>query len=243
MEILPKYQIFGSENSTDIDVVFFIEEIPSKISKSADLCKEFSNLYATIYREKRTINSNLAVLNNGILVDVFKGTTDELNNALFYTYLLHDQEYGNSLSRLLKRDVNLKYLRCARMILSFLSRTKYRNNVKLALKGSIETKLDVLKLINLTSLIDFGKTINDVEVKKSIAFQIGQTLLLNEGIEVYTKNDISMHMNKLEHYLMRIEPTDFLVLQTYLTYFSNSLEERIPNMNYKTEYKYDGSLL
>jgi hypothetical protein len=240
---LPKFQIFGSENSTDIDVVFFIEEIPSQISKSADLCKKFNNLYAAIYNEIRTINSNLAVLNNGILVDVFKGTTDELNNALFCTYLLHNQEYGNSISRLLKRDVNLKYLRCARMILSFLSRTTYRNSVKLGLKGSIETKLDVLKLINLTSLIDFGKNMNDVEVKKSIAFQLGQTLLLNVGIEVYTKNDISRHINQLEPYLMRCVPTDFLSLQTYLTAFGNSLEARMPIMNYKTEYKYNTSFL
>ncbi|MCU0329311.1 MAG: hypothetical protein MUE53_09995 [Chitinophagales bacterium] len=240
---LPKFQIFGSENSTDIDVLFFVEEIPSQISKCADLCKEFNNMYATFYKEKRTINSNLAVLNNGILVDVFKGTTDELNNALFCTYLLHNQEFGNSILRLLDRDVNLKYLRCARMILSFLSRTTYRNSVKLALKGSIETKLDVLKSINLNSLVDFGKNMKDLEIKKSIAFQLGQTLLLSNGIEVYTKNDISRHINQLEPYLKRREPTDFLVLQTYLTAFSNSLEARIPNMIYKTEYKFDASFL
>lgn len=38
------------------------------------------------------MNCNLVVVNDGILVDCFKGTVDELNNAILYTYGLHKQE-------------------------------------------------------------------------------------------------------------------------------------------------------
>lgn len=125
----PIYQIFGSENSLDVDVVFFIEEMPETIVEKLALSKEFSKSITSFFPEKE-INANLAVCKNGHLVEVYKGTTDELNNALFYTYSFHEQKQENQITKLLLRDVDLKFLRSIRMILSFLSRTEYRILVK-----------------------------------------------------------------------------------------------------------------
>lgn len=80
----PIYQIFGSENSLDVDLVFFVEKMPETIVEKLTLSKDLSKLIVPVFPEK-VINANLAVCKNGHLVEVYKGTTDELNNALFYT--------------------------------------------------------------------------------------------------------------------------------------------------------------
>jgi hypothetical protein len=243
MLTLTKYQIFGSENSTDLDVVFFIDKIPSTVFEAAELCKYYGAEYENFNLNDKAINPNIAVLQEGVLTDVFKGTSDELNNALFYTYCYHEQNYVNSISSVLKRDVNLKFLRCARMILAFLSKTIYRTNIKQALNSTILTKLQVLKEIDLTILTNLGKGTNLIDTKKSLAFQLGQTLLLDKGIEVYTKNGIISHILEVDPYLMRDPSSDLLNLQILLDEFANRLEDRIPKMRFLDEYKYDLSLL
>lgn len=235
---MPTYQIFGSQNSLDIDVVFFIEKIPDTISDAANLCKQYSELLISTSDKHKKINANLAVVQNGILQDVFKGTTDELNNALFYTYTLREQKQVNQITKLLVRDINLKYLRCARMILSFLTKTTYRGIIKQALNTDIQTKLEVLKNIDLNNISDFGKQVDVIEIKKTIAFQLGQTILLNRGIEVYTKDEVAANFNVLKPYLYRDVQTNFTDLQNTINTFIITLEERIPSMKYTTEYKY-----
>ncbi|MBL0287093.1 MAG: hypothetical protein IPQ19_06650 [Bacteroidetes bacterium] len=147
MNTIPIYQIFGSQNSLDIDVVFFVDKIPDTINNAANLCKQYSELLISTSDKNKKTNANLAVVQNGNLQDVFKGTVDELNNALFYTYALHEQKHVNQITKLSVRDINLKYLRCARMILSFLTKTTYRGIIKQALNTNIQTKLEVLKIL------------------------------------------------------------------------------------------------
>jgi hypothetical protein len=237
MDNLPTYQIFGSENSTDVDIVFFVDKIPNTIIDAANLCKQYCSSLELDYNKKK-LNANLAVKQNGILKDVFKGTSDELNNALYHTYKHHQQKHEQQISRLLMRDINLKYLRCSRMILSFLTKTSFRNNIKTALDSTIQTKLEVLKNIDLNLIIDFGRNANIIEIKKTIAFQLGQTLLLNDGIEVYTKNEVADKINILKPYLLRDTQTNFNDLQQTLNTYIITLEKRIPLMNSTIEYKY-----
>ena len=199
MNTIPVYQIFGSQNSLDVDVVFFVDKIPDTINNAANLCKQYSELLISTSDKNKKINVNLAVVQNGILQDVFKGTVDELNNALFYTYVLHEQKYVNQITKLSVRDINLKYLRCARMILSFLTKTSYRGIIKQALNTNI---------------------------------------LLNDGIEVYTKDEVAANFKVLKPYLYRDESTNFTDIQNTLNTFIITLEERIPFMKYTTEYKY-----
>jgi len=238
MNSLPIFQIFGSQNSTDTDVVFFVDVIPNEILNAANLCKQHNDIFASKNSNTKRINTNIAVVKDGILQDVFKGTTDELNNALYYTYNLHQQEYDCQITQLLQRDVDLKYLRCARMILSFLTKTTFRNSVKKALNTDIQTKLDVLKIISLNTIDDFGTKTDITEMKKTMAFQLGQTLLLNDGIEVYTKDEVANNFTELSSYLYREENTDFQNLQTALSKFIITLEERIKTIKSTTEYKY-----
>ncbi|RUT69284.1 hypothetical protein D0817_17450 [Flavobacterium cupreum] len=234
----PIYQIFGSENSLDADVVFFVKEMPETIVEKLSLSKEFSKTITSFFPEK-VINANLAVLKNGHLTEVYKGTTDELNNALFYTYQFHEQKQENQITKLLVRDVDLKFLRSSRMILSFVSKTEYRVLVKKALKGNLNEKIQALETIKLSAIASFGKEKKSPDSIKSIAFQLGQTIALQEGKEIYTKNQIAASFPDLRKYLSREENVDFNDLQKWLSTFIEIIKTRLSLMKNTSEYKYE----
>lgn len=234
----PIYQIFGSENSLDVDLVFFIEEMPETIVEKLALSKELSQVISSFF-PKKVINANLAVCQKGHLTEVYKGTTDELNNALFYTYDFHKQKHENQITKLLMRDIDLKFLRSARMILSFMSKTEYRVLVKSALKGNLTEKINVLQNLDLSKIVSLGKGQNNQDVIKSIAFQLGQAIALQEGKELYTKNQIATYFPDLREYLFREENISFNDLQKRLFHFVELLKTRMITMKNTSEYKYE----
>lgn len=239
----PIYQIFGSENSLDVDLVFFIEKMPETIAEKLALSKELSRSIVSFFPEK-VINANLAVCKNGHLTEVYKGTTDELNNALFHTYDLHKQKQENRIKKLLVRDADLKFLRSTRMILSFVSKTEYRVLVKKALNGNLKEKIQALEKLDLTKIVFFGKGKNNTDILKSIAFQLGQCISLLEGKELYTKNQIAENFPELRKYLFRQENVNLNDLQKELLHFVELLKIRSLNMKNTSEYKYeDGNYL
>lgn len=230
------YQIFGSANSLDLDLVFLLDELPESILDRLNLAKKLSNELAPTYPEK-VINANLAVLKDGVLTDVYKGTTDELNNSMYETYHLHKQILENQIKRPLKRDIDLKFLRSTRMLLMYLSRSKYRIIVKPALRGSLQDKIDALKVIELTCINDFSKDKVDKDIIKSIAFQIGQSIALHYDNEFYTKNQIAKGYPDLAKYLQR-ESADLTHLEYYWKVFRTILILRSKKMIRTHEYKY-----
>jgi hypothetical protein len=196
------YNVFGSEDSQDYDIMIFIDEIPS-IQASKEMCLEMDSELQLMYRDKK-INTNLAVIKDGIIVDVFKGTSDECNNSIFKTYHLHNQLCPLLINREVPRNVNLKLARSLRAILSFLSRTSFSNEVKKALKGNAVDKINTLENICFSSLTDLNKNNQDIiDFRKQVAFQMGQCRLLMNRIEVYTKSGICIHYPCLSSYLYR----------------------------------------
>lgn len=232
-----RYQFFGSPDSQDVDVVFFIDRMPETIQEKLGLSKEYSKILQPEFPSK-TINANLAVIENGIVKQVYKGTTDELNNALYYTYSFHKQNFENQIQRLLLRDIDLKFLRSSRMILSFLSKTKYRESIKDALRNNLHHKIHVLKEINLTTITDFGKSQNRIDIFKSIAFQIGQSIALHYETECYTKSQIAESFPELRSYLEREINSDLAKLQFWLVKYIEILEFRAKTMKFLEEYEY-----
>ena len=235
---LPRYQFFGSEDSLDVDVVFFVAKMPESILEKLNLAQSCSQLIGADFPQK-SINTNLACLENGCITKVYKGTADELNNALFYTYNFHKQPFENHIVKLLPRDVNLKFLRSSRMILSFLSKTNYRQLVKTALKSEVQQKIKALEQIDLSTINDFGKGQDKRNAIKSIAFQIGQSLALNNGIECYTKKQIATYFPALLPYLNRMEMDDLYDLQQCLTRYVEQLKNRTATMTIFVEYAYE----
>lgn len=186
--------IHGSGNSTDVDVVYVFDELPS-----LNECKKFCSADSTE-------NRNIITISDGIVTNCYKGTVDEINNALLRTYKLHEQTSPLLVNRLVERVKPLKYVRGIRIILSHLSRSQYRPEVKYALRNGFSVRLNTLSDIDLNR-IDFNTLNNKMtseDIAKTIAFQIGQMFaLLTENIELYTKDEISEKYPELECFMNR----------------------------------------
>lgn len=232
-----QYLFFGSADSVDYDVVFLVEKMPDTILEKLTLSNSLKEKLAEKYQDK-VINSNLAVCTNGCIVAVYKGTADELNNSVMSTYDLHQQDFGNAITKKLKRDVHLKLIRSLRMLLSFVSKTEFRTVVKAALKGDIHQRILTLGAIDFSHLNDFGKGTEATDLKKMMAFQLGQTLALAAGTELYTKKEIMVFFPELKPFLMREPQTTMDVIQTYVNQLVNVLKEEVPKMKNTEEYAY-----
>lgn len=192
MLVIAKYR-HGSADSTDKDYVYVVDEIPS-LQEAKEFCSA-----------DKDENRNLITVNKGIVTGCYKGSVDEINNALLETYHYHEQTHELLVKHMLCRDVMKKIIRAVRIILSHLSRSQYRVEIKSALRGDWNKRMEVLCKISLYD-IDFdtiNKNMSAADIKKVIAFQIGQTLTLLDGIEVYTKSGIIEFYPKLKPYLQR----------------------------------------
>lgn len=243
---LPPYNIFGSASSKDYDVVFYVEHLGT-----IDNCHKVVKQYQTILehvlfdikkRPRKVINGNLAVLDtmNGTLVKVFKGTPDEVNNSVHNTYHFHTQDCARMISTEIKRGgsnefyTHLKIKRCFRFILSFYSRVAtMRSNIKIALKGDINQRIAAVDLINFVFHTEFpDKKELKEDIYKVIAFQLAQTTLLHEGIQIFTKEEVIHHYPGLKHAILR-EPltnVDLRYLTTMLKHLIEIAKTEIPNM-------------
>jgi len=226
---IAKY-IHGSADSTDIDTYYVIDEVP-EFSEAKKICDSIEGE-----------NANLIAIKNGVVVQCYKGTIDEVNNSLYETYDLHKQNYPLLVMHPVIRDKYLKYIRAIRGILSHLSRSQYRQEVKAALQGTWEQRLNTLQNIDLTTISFDGinKHISGLDTIKVIAFQIGQSLGLMEDVELYTKKDIAEKYSLLKSYLYR-EGKDLSDLNEMLHIFINKLfEMKYTDMKALQSVMFDG---
>lgn len=228
------FHIFGSENSLDYDVMVFVDNIPNIIDDSHTLCKMYNEQLSDILTDK-PLNCNLAIVTDGFITDVFKGTTDEVNNALFYTYDLHKQYHALVIKEPVTREYDMKIIRASRSILSFFSRSELRSIIKPALRGDLRDKIPVLKSIDFEVMKDFpGKKEATKDIYKVLSFQFGQLFSLVDGFEKdsYTKSGIIKNYKDLAPMLMREELSekDYIVLNTYLARLIKLAESRVDKM-------------
>ena len=238
--MIQKFQIFGSQDSQDYDVMVFVKTIPD-IELAKDLCykndKELYMLFVNMGWEIKKVNSNLAVLDDGVIIKSFKGTPDEVNNSMYYTYDFHQQLHPNQITKLVERDIDLKIMRTARVILSFLSKTSYRTDVKIALHGNFIQKISTLSNIDISKITDIGtKNVEWKDYLKVISFQLGQTISLMKNVELYTKSDIGEHYPDLIPMLKR-DGENLQILEKLKHELILLCKERIPKMKKYEEYK------
>ena len=206
--------VHGSSDSVDKDIVYILEEKPD-----FNKCKMFC---ATLEG-----NPNLAVIEDGHVVWCYKGSKDELNNSLFRTIPLHSENGENPIVGTVERDVCLKVIRAVRGILSHISRSQYREKIKSALGGSFEEKLQTIEDIDI-KMIDFdsmNKNMSGADILKLYAFQIGQTLALIDGVELYTKKEIGDFFPSLRMYLFREKSPNLTPLKIMLKTFVTKIRE------------------
>ena len=231
------FYIFGSENSQDYDIIVSVDRVPQNVTEAHNICKKYNEELSKILPDKE-LNCNIGVFKDGELVDVFKGTVDELINCIYYTYNNHKQFYPNPILHPIKRDINEKILRVARFLITFYSRTEMRTQIKAALRGDLKLKLEVLKKIDYTKMTEFtGKNEKEEDIYKVTAFQFGQVFSLIDGHEPesYTKNGIIKNYPDLSNLLNRgtIANNDLVVLNKYMKRFIELIESKIGSMNLK----------
>ncbi|WQJ53447.1 MAG: hypothetical protein [Wendovervirus sonii] len=220
MKIIAKY-IHGSEDSLDVDTYYIVDKVPS-FQESKIFCDSIKNE-----------NANLLSLDeSGHVNACYKGTVDECNNSLYDTYNLHRQQYPLLISSKVERDICLKCIRAIRIILSHLSRTQYRKNVKSALRSSMTDRINVLKSIPLQTVNFDGLENNQSgkDILKVIAFQIGQTMALINGIELYTKMSVAEEYDELLPFLYR-QQSNIADLNTYKNILCDTILEMIGSSN------------
>ena len=197
--------IHGSADSTDLDVMYVVDILPTLPQAQA------------FYREHPGENCNFLVIRDGVVAACLKGHTDEVNNALLHTYFLHPQEHPLLIRRPVARDVFLKDITMTRKYLSPLTRTPLRQQVKAALRGGWQQRLQTLEMVDLARTDLSGvRGREQQDLIKSMAFSLGQAVGLHLGLELYTKADIAASIPELEPYLYRREGS-LAALQRVLT--------------------------
>jgi hypothetical protein len=201
MKLPTQFAIFGSHDSEDLDVMYFVDELPT-----LQECKILAAQLEAQHQSTKEVDVNLCVVKDCHVVTTYKGTVDEVNNMLHYTTNMHVQPSTFPEIKAMDRNIPLKVARVLRGILSFISRTEYRPLIKQALKGDAWEKLNTLQCIRLETINDLGdknKTMQDFY--KLFAFQVGQAMGLMNGDEFYSKKSIAKQYPLLKPYLYREE--------------------------------------
>lgn len=207
------FYIFGSKSSVDYDVLLIVDELKT-IDENHKLIKEWNEKLEKKFVDagmvRKKVNCNLAVIENHLIVAVFKGTYDEVNNSVLYTYPLHKQFFALNIRASydrIKSDFfkHLKLKRCYRFLLSFYSRVpELREDIKLALKGDFLKRHEVLSKISFEKYTEFPKKKEKIEdIYKVIAFQLAQTIILFHGIEIFSKEGVICFFAPLENAILR----------------------------------------
>ena len=203
--------IHGSGDSTDLDVMYVFDEMPSFKACYDFCCADPGE------------NRNIIVVRDGIVAECFKGIRDEVNNALRTTYPLHRQDYPLLIERSVPRDVYLKDITVTRKVMSPLTASPLRRQMKEALRGDWHQRIAALRELRLTEIdFDLVKKWNREDLLKSMAFQLGQGIGLHRGVELYTKADIAAEIPELRSYLYR-QAEELRGLQTVCQTFADIL--------------------
>lgn len=194
-----KYSEFGSLDSLDVDVMFYLHYPLESIKWCKDKAAELK------YKvDKKYVDVNFAVMNSDCrLSSCYKGSIDEVNNMLYYTTWLGFRNKGRFVKKLYPRSFLEKRQRVLRGILSYLSRTAHRKDIKKVL-GKYDQSVDLFKNISIKEITELNK--NNVTYQdfcKFMAFQFAQLDALNKDIEIFTKQDAVNRYPELYEFIYR----------------------------------------
>lgn len=241
-----RFNLFGSADGHDIDLAIHLDNFPVKVHLGHIMVKEIEAYIKDVYypNETREINATLIKVDDGVVVKTLKGTNDETNNSLYYTYDQHPQFFPCLISRPVERDVSAALVRGLRGLLSTFTRKStiiqrtftrkgkpkvitIRSVVREALKdGRLGTRLEMLKQL---TFIDFSMNHESdrlLEHYKLAAAQFAQKLALINGYELYCKADYAHYFPDLKAMLYR-ESVDDDALERYRLIYIHHLEEYI----------------
>jgi hypothetical protein len=216
-----------------------VPKIPDTIEECHEIIDCLNSMFLVKYTDK-VINCNICEVNNGIITNVFKGTSDECNNSIWHTHKLHNQPQSCFVTRTIPRDIDLKILRVFRFFCTIFSRNKLRKEIKSALRGNLKEKIEILLKIDYCDTALYGsKNLIITDALKTIAFQLGQIRGLLENIELYTKEDVILHYPKYEPFINRIENSNADILYLDLKFLCDIVTEQYSHLLHMNETDYN----
>ena len=230
---------YGSNDSDDIDVFISLNRIPDfnddddsammdEIHETIDYTLKYSG---TFTNSGKSIDYSFIHISDAGVVDWCEyDDLAECNNALFYTFAHHPYNnnvlYGrNPIKKKLEQNVSFKIVKVVRTLLTFLSRTEYRKDVKHLLKhGTFKERLEfVLQVVSkngLSNINSFEKKLDDVEIVKDIAFMFIQLYGLVHEVDVFCKRDACLRFPDLMPYIYKdseasLEKLEDFIIETF----------------------------
>ncbi len=208
-----KYSLFGSPDGNDLDIVVYVDSIPS-VTESRELINKYKSLLETEINTNKDLDINLGVLKDGIITQTFKGTHYECNNSIYYTQGLFNQPKHINRKYEINDDfilskINKVIITCS----SLLTRIgDYRSELKKSLKllkdryynkdiYPLINLCEILLKINLTEYDLKKKNITETKILKTFAFQLIQLNELFNGQEIYYKEEMVNKFPELKQYL------------------------------------------
>lgn len=222
---LGTFYIFGSKSSQDLDCLVIVDELPSSIQECHDIVHVYNHLIHNLLKPSKEVNCNIASITDNKISNVFKGTIDEVNNSVIDTYEYHVQYHDLSLTKV-NRNVDEKIFRILRIILTFLSRSEHRRDVKKALKSkNLNVMHEILHDIDLSHITktDMKKSVKYEDYLKIVAFQLGQGLALLDNVELYSKESICERYFELSPFIFRTSDYNINILEEYKKRFLDAI--------------------
>lgn len=233
LEIEHKYYRFGSKDSIDIDVLVNHPEATGQ-EKDKNIINALKNQFPGI----ADWNVNIISIENGVVVKSIpsKGSPDGVNNSLFETYHLHEQKFPFPLERKLDRNVDAAIEKCLTAIFTFFKRTNqeefYKSIPKEIKNGEAPMKERLAKLSEFDfNLLPYDDDMRNRNAFKSIAFIIGQTLSLLNGIEIYTKSDLILNHVELTDFILRKQIKSNCIINQKMKQLIELLDVRTTKIN------------
>lgn len=215
------FNVFGSPSSSDLDIFVAIGAPVAKPHLAGDLAHHLEDQLRPVLNRlgiTKELDCNVGTVVNGVITWVYKGTPDEVNNSLYETYSYNFQLHPPLVMRRLPRNLTPKLIRTPRVLLSAITQTNYRDDVKAAMKGNLRQKIEVLSVIRFEDLKFKPEytLVQLLDIRKDWAFQLAQTLALMKGFEIYTKEAAAQRYPDLARFLFRDPQGDVTILSKYL---------------------------
>lgn len=227
------FNVHGSEDSIDVDVMVAVDERwmqPHKPHALVAECKRLTGPVASALGlpAHADVNVNLCVARDGVLVWVAKGDASESNNGLLRTYGLHRQLHPPLATRAQPRLVNAKLHRGLRSLLGCFTRTQHRALLKAALRsnGTWRTRLDALHALCVADALRWEQPMmgDACDELKRAAFQAVQMVYLLQQREVFTKAEVVALEPALQPFMYRQPQPDLAPLWALFGRLAAALE-------------------
>lgn len=220
-----KYYRFGSKNSHDKD---YLVDHPKATGKENDI--ELIKELKLTNPEMLDWDINIIKISDKKVVFSIpsKGNIDAVHNSLLHTYSFHDQFFDCPISTPVERDKLSAINKCIDYILTFHKKTDpefYQSFTRPALKTNLlKEKIEVLKEIDFNKQKLHDNENRKIDSLKKISFYIAQTIsLINNNLEIYTKDDLLLQYPKLHNIIQRNPESSYDILNNLLKQLEESI--------------------